>query len=267
MILLGVSLPGLRFQAGLPIPGADPVSISDPIGEPDSANETFPWLLPYVLAFGTILLFFALIIALLKKVNIKRVGLTAAALVLVIGLFSQLPSLAPGQSDSSSDNIGVAPPLSFEYMVAPIGEPPASLLVWVVAGLLLASVALISWSVSRAFHRTKKEDELVKETEVAIQAILDGQNLNDVIIHCYLKMERVIAQERGIERARSVTPREFETYLVEKNIPRNPILKLTFLFEKARYGNQSLNEKDEQDAVNCLFAIQKACQPDLRGIR
>jgi hypothetical protein len=265
MILLGVSLPSLRFQAGLPFPGADPASINEPVGKPGFSKSASPLLLPYGLALGIILLFISLIIALLKKVNTKRICLLAAALVLLFVFFSVLPDLAPSQADSNPDNISAVPPQSFDYIVAPIGEPPTILVVWVIAGLLLVSVALISWSVSHAFHWAKKEDELAKETEAAIQAILDGHNFNDVIIHCYLRMESVIALERGIERSRSVTPREFETYLVEKGIPRTPILQLTSVFEKARYSNQNLDQQEEQDAINSLIAIQKACQLDSRG--
>ena len=265
MILLGVSLPSLRFQAGLPLPGAVPTSIYAPAGESGLSRSASPLLLPYGLALGIILLFISLIIALLKKVNTKRMRLLAAALVVLFVFFSVLPDLAPSQADSNPDNISAVPPQLFDYMVAPIGEPPANLVVWVIAGLSLVSVTLISWSVSRAFNRPKKEDDLAKETKAAIQAILEGHNLNDVIIHCYLRMESVIAQERGIERGWSVTPREFETYLLEKGIPRTPILQLTSLFEKARYSNQNLDQQDEQDAVNSLIAIQNACPMDSRG--
>lgn len=265
-ILLGVSLPGLRFQAGLPIPGADSVTTDLPVQEPVPEETPSPGLLPYGLALGIIFLFIAMIIGLVKKVSIKRIGLLAAAVVLLFVFFSLLPTLQPGQSDPIRDNQGVAQPPSTEYKIAPIGEPPAHLSFWVIAGLLLSSVVLISWLVSHAFHRAKKEEsKLEMETKAAIQAIADGQSLKDIIIQYYAKMESFIAQERGIERGQAVTPREFETYLVEKGIPRNPIVQLTFLFEKARYGNQSLNKKDEQDAINCFSAIQKACQPDHRG--
>ena len=195
--------------------------------------------------------------ALLKKGNIKRVGLLAAILVLLFVFFSLLPRLAPERLDTVPDNTAVPRPPSFDYLVAPIGDPPAGLLFWVAAALLLVSVVLIGWSIVHAYRRTQKEDPLAIEAEAAVQAIADGQSLGNVIIRCYLNMERVIALEHGIERGEAVTPREFETYLEGKGIPRDPILQLTTLFEKARYGNQSLNEHDEREAVNCLLPSRK----------
>lgn len=265
MILLGVSLPYLQFQAGLPIPGAEPESIDAPENEQEYPEAVSPSLFPYWLALGIILTFFALITALLKKVSIKRLLLLATALGLLFVFFSLLANPAPSHTTSLPDDNGVVTQLPFDYIFAPIGEPPASLFSCVIAAFLLASVVLITWLVSHAFHREKEEDKLAMEAQLAVQAIADGQNLRNVIIQYYAKMESIIAQERGIERAQAVTPREFETYLVEKGIPRIPILQLTFLFEKARYGNESLNEQEEQDAINCFCAIQKACQSDLRG--
>lgn len=269
MIILGVSLPDLRFQPGLPIPGAETGSTDVQTVQPGSSSSGIlnPWILQIGLALGIILLFFALMTALLKKGNIKRVGLLAAILVLLFVFFSLLPRLAPERLDTLPDNAAVPRPPSFDYLVAPIGDPPAGLLFWVAAALLLVSVVLIGWSIVHAYRRTQKEDPLAIEAEAAVQAIADGQSLGNVIIRCYLNMERVIALEHGIERGEAVTPREFETYLEGKGIPRDPILQLTTLFEKARYGNQSLNEHDEREAVNCLVAIQKACQSDQRGLQ
>jgi len=267
MILLGVSLPGLQFQDGLPIPGAEPVSIKAEAVESGSGGGTSLGWLQYVLAFGIVLLFVVLMTTLLKIISIKRIGLLIAALALLFIVFSQLPKLEPGEVAPISVNSSGLPTQSSEYLVAPIGKPPASLLDWVTAGVLLSCAVWIGWIALHAFQRTTKEDKLATETQAAVKAIADGQNLEDVIIRYYLKMESVIAQERGIERGQSVTPREFETYLENKGIPRKPILQLTTLFEKARYGNQSLNEKDEQDAVNCFLAIQEACHPEIAGIR
>lgn len=212
-------------------------------------------------------MFAALITALVKQANVRQIGLFAAGLVVLFGIFSRLPNLAAGRLDLPQT--GSYDPLqpSFEYSIAPIGDPPAVLLFWAAAILLFASLALAGWLLSRAFRLSRKEDPLAVEAEAAVQAIVNGQTLSDVIIRCYLNMESVIAQERGIERGQSVTPREFEAYLVEKGIPQKPVLQLTGLFEKARYGNQTLNEQDEQAAVNCFIAIQNACRPDLRGTR
>lgn len=265
--LLGLCLPNLRFEPGLPIPGAEPdPAAATPSIQTGFSRGSFPWLLQFGLVVGIILLSFALVTTLLRHGNMKRTVLFAVVLILLFVVFSQLPRLAPDQYAAVPINPDFQPPQSEEYAIAPIGEPPASLLFWVAAGLLLAGTVLIGWLLARALGRKQKEDPLAMEARAAVEAIAGGESLRDVIIRSYLKMESVVAQARGIERGQAVTPREFETFLVEKGIPRVPILQLTHLFEKARYGNQNLNQQDQQDAVRCLLAIQKACQPDTEGI-
>ncbi|NLG99538.1 MAG: DUF4129 domain-containing protein [Chloroflexi bacterium] len=268
-MILGISLSDLQLQPGLPIPGADPDSTAAQAAQPGTGlpGLSFPWVLQAGLALGIILMFAALITALVKKANVRQIGLFAAGLVVLFGIFSRLPDLAAGQLDLPQS--GSYNPLqpSFEYSTAPIGDPPAVFLFWAAAVSLLAVLGLIGWLLSRRFQPSQKEDPLAVEAEAAVQAIANGQTLSDVIIRCYLNMESVIAQERGIERGQSVTPREFEAYLVEKGIPQKPVLQLTGLFEKARYGNQRLNQQDEQAAVNCFIAIQNACRPDSGGAR
>jgi hypothetical protein len=120
--------------------------------------------------------------------------------------------------------------------------------------------SLAAWLLIKAFRRPKVVDPLAQEAEAAVQAISAGKNLGNVIIDCYLQMENAIASSYGISRAGAITPREFESYLVKKGIPKNAVLQLTRLFEKARYGNQGLDQQDEQAAVRCLTEIRTACQ-------
>jgi 4-amino-4-deoxy-L-arabinose transferase-like glycosyltransferase len=163
MILLGISLPVLQFQAGLPIPGGSTNEIESQAMETGASSVAFPWLLQLGLAVGIILLFFLLIIALLKKVNIKRVGLVAGVLVLLFLLFSLLPQAAPGSNipEPTSPLAQQAP--SFDYTIAPTGEPPSSLLVWVTVGLLLASAVFIGGLAARALRRELEPDLLAVE--------------------------------------------------------------------------------------------------------
>jgi len=268
MMILGISLPDLQLQPGLPIPGAATSSTAAQTIQPGTgiSSFTFPWILQVGLALGIILMFIALVTALCKKANIKQVGLFAGGLAVLFGILSWLPHLETSQLNLLPTDLKISLHPSIDYSIAPIGDPPAGLF-WVAAILLLVGLVLMGWLLSRTFRQSQKEDPLAVEAEAAVQAIASGDLLSDVIIRCYLKMENVIAQERGIERGQSVTPREFEASLVEKGIPKNPILELTTLFEKARYGNQSLNKQDEEEAVNCFIAIQNACRPDSGGLR
>ena len=262
VIVLGISLPDLAFQPALPFPGADTdsVGVETPQTAIGSLNFSFPWIFQLGLALGIILLSLALIIALVKKANLKRVVLLASVLTVLFALFSLLPNLPSSKLDSVPIDTHVTKQPQTDYLTAPIGDPPANLFLWVEVFLLIAISILIGWMVIRIFQRRLKENPLAVEAESAILAISNGGNLGGIIIRCYLNMEKVISQEQGIERNQSVTPREFKTHLIYKGIPEEPILQLTTLFEKARYGNLDLTEQDELQALNSLSAIQKACQ-------
>jgi hypothetical protein len=52
-----------------------------------------------------------------------------------------------------------------------------------------------------------------------------------------------------------MTPREYQAALVRAALPNGPIARLTSLFEKSRYGRETLSQEDEQVATTALSAI------------
>lgn len=262
LIVVGISLPDLVFQPALPFPGAEPDSVD--VGTPQtttgSPNLSFPWLFQLGLALGIILLFLALITALFKKVNLKRVVILASVLAALFALFSILPNLPTIIPNPIQSDTHVPMPPQMDYLTSPIGDPPAKLFLWVKVFLLLAISILMGWLVIHIFKQKQKENAITVEVESAILAITNGGDLGGIIVRCYSNMEKIVSQERGIDRNQSVTPHEFQNYLIREGIPIEPILQLTTLFEKARYGKQSMTEQDEHDALNSLAAIQKVCQ-------
>ncbi|MCC6146694.1 MAG: DUF4129 domain-containing protein [Anaerolineaceae bacterium] len=262
LMILGLSLPELQFLPGLPIPGTDSSPANNPTTVPETSiyRISSQWIFQIGLAVGSILLFILIITALLKKVNFKQVSLLVGTLAIFFALSSLLPQLSPNQPGTFPVDTTLPEHPQSEYQVAPIGDPPVSLFIWVKVGLVLASMMLLGWLVAHAFRRNQKDNKLAAETESAIQAITSGGNLGGVIIKCYVNMEKVVSQERGIDRDQSMTPHEFETHLTNKGIPTVPIRRLTTLFEKARYGKQCLTEQDELDALRSLSAIWDVCQ-------
>ena len=269
-MLIAACLPNLQFQPGLPVPGAETISSATQSGETNStANDTiFPWLLQGALALIFILIFIVLIISLVKKNNIKQIVWLAAGLVILFTLFYLLNWTMPALPNSAA---GIAPeaelPKIVNFNVAPIGEPPVKLFGLVMTALLLGAAILSIWLLYKALRRTRHEHPLAREASAALQAIADGDDLKNVIIHCYLQMIKIVQEEQGIEREESVTPREFENFLSARGIPVTPIHQITRLFEKVRYGNKAPDRQDELAAVECLSAIRVSCQTGRRGIK
>jgi hypothetical protein len=98
-------------------------------------------------------------------------------------------------------------------------------------------------------------ERIALEAQTALDDLRAGGNLKNTILRCYYEMSKVINEQRGIQRDRTMTPREFEVYLESKGIPEEPVRQLTHLFEDVRYGDLAVGEKEEQQARSSLTAI------------
>lgn len=261
MVLLSAGLADLQFQSGQPIPGAEPSTGS--IATADQTATRAAQIdkvlqLPLALAFALILLI--LIISLIKKAHIKRIlnlSLALVAVVLLAILLSQIKFPASDISYAEPSTLQPAPAVSYD--IAPIGEPPQYLFNIVMVFILLGAAGLIFWLVWQALHRRQNDSPLAAQAQAALQAIDRGDNLANIIVRCYLQMEKVALEAQGIERQESATPREFKELLASQGIPLYPVRQLTGLFEKVRYGGKALDKRDEQTAVESLSAIRTAC--------
>jgi hypothetical protein len=261
MVLLSASLSELQFQPGMPIPGAESYLIV-PNGEIQLETHPvdFGKVLQFPLALAFALILIVLIVNLVKKVNFNLIyKLTGGLLVLVLTSLLldqiQFTSLA----ESAAETTGIEIPPIKNYDIAPIGDPPQTFSIIVTILLLLSVTLLVTWLLYQTLRHPRKGDSIASLTEEALQAIDEENDLSSIIIRCYLQMEKIAREEQGIERAESVTPREFERLLTVKGIPFSPIHQLTALFEKVRYGGKVLDLQDEQKAIDSLFAIRAAC--------
>lgn len=258
-VFLGLSLSGLELQPGLPIPGGDSAAVDASAGlaGAPAVHYILPGWLQGLLAVAAVALLLALAAALVKKVPWKRIRLMAAGLLLLFAVFSLLPQGSGASTWTAAAPETAATPPAFVYRVEPIGDPPTNLLRWLFFAVLLLGLGLAAWLLYRAL-RPAKTDALADEVEAAVQALASGQDMKNVIIRCYLQMERILAAEQGVERPEAMTAREFESYLENRGIPQAPVHALTRLFEKARYGSRPLDEQDEQAAMQCILAMRAA---------
>lgn len=263
-MLLAGSLDALRFQDGTPMPLAGEISSPDIAGQPTGATvEEFviPWALKGLLSLGILVVVTNILIVILKNTSIQQLLARLAILIVLIAcgyLLSKLDiELPPGESAA------VVAPVATETAagaaIAPLGDPPTG---WfqVVKILLIGTACLFgAWLVFKSLRISKPGDALAVEVGAALQAIENGADFRDVIMNAYLGMLQIVREEHGIEREESVTPREFETLLAARGIAREPILQLTRLFEKVRYGNKAPATEDERAAIQCLTEIRESC--------
>ncbi|MGD2158129.1 MAG: DUF4129 domain-containing protein [Anaerolineales bacterium] len=124
------------------------------------------------------------------------------------------------------------------------------------AGLIIAGV----WIFWRKVHPPSEIEQIGREAQLAISKLQAGQGMTDTILACYFEMNRILGVKKGIHRADSTTPREFEQELKELGLPQKSLESLTRLFEQARYGRKEFKASQHQEAIACLNEIAKASE-------
>ena len=272
LLLLAAGLDGLELQPGRPGPAAGRLTTEE--------EGSTPGQVPAALA-NTALLVLGLLLALLVPLALLYLFLGADrrrrwlyGLVLFLGLLGlYLAARAnPGQMLLPAAT-AVAPETVPEegFLPGPAAsavelevQPPAwlawlaaTLLALIAAGLVLGTAWLV-WV--RAQQPPGPLPQLAAQAQAALADLEAGAGVRDVVMRCYLEMSRVLEQERGLGRDEAMTPREFEAALRNTGLPREPVARLTHLFEEARYGAARPGHREEEQAVACLSAIVAACR-------
>ncbi|MBK7452619.1 MAG: DUF4129 domain-containing protein [Anaerolineales bacterium] len=158
--------------------------------------------------------------------------------------------------------------LSTGDMPPPVFQPPQippflSFLVTFI--VILAGIALI-WIVNRWWEKQKALNsasqplkDIADIARLSLKKLEDGQDATDAIIQCYEGMSRVVGAKRGLEREYFMTPAEFASQLERAGIPREPVTRLTRLFESVRYGGHVSGTAEIDEAVVCLKSIVQYC--------
>ena len=256
ILLLAGALPRMELQAGIPLPRYD--NLGETISSEEEKLEVSIKVSTFIKTVISLLIIMMLINLVSKGLKnwhwnkIAPVVLRMSLLALLItALFFALANVRVTMSPAEFEVL----PTELDPVGPPLEPVPHSLiwLVWVLLGLgtiLLVSV-LLWW---RNAPKIAK-DPLVLEAEQAVQSILAGQDLRNVIIRCYRQMSQILQQEQGLTRTDAMTAREFEALLATRGVPDMPVHQLTRLFETARYGAYPAGPDEEQQAIACLNAI------------
>lgn len=137
---------------------------------------------------------------------------------------------------------------------------PSSWLVYTISLVLALVVTAIvigaAWAIWKRGQQEKSMLEaLVQEAQDALESLQSGGDVKDAVLRCYFEMTRVLHEQRGIQRGRAMTTREFEERLIVEGLPGTPVRQLTRLFEAVRYGVEIPGKAEEQQAIMCLTAI------------
>lgn len=262
LILLSASLSNLELIPGAPFPGGSSSEGASFIENvwPQLAPYSFPFLEGLMaLVFSGVLIY--IFVRLITIVNLREILRPVLILMILLLAMILLPRTPINQVTTELDNyaeIAIPPPAT--YIVTPLGTPPP-ILIWLTSIILILGLSIPIIGIMRQRLRSAESDDpILREAEIAVAALLDGQNFSDVILRCYFEMTNAIKLEHGISREKNLTVREFEQQLDEQGFPSQPVHNLTVLFEKVRYGIQTRSDEDADLALESLGAIIRYCK-------
>jgi hypothetical protein len=237
------------------------------VDQPVLQEEMVP-LAPWQRALVIAALIFATIATFTSNRRQFFVTLGVAGIIILLAVFlgDRVPPLEPLEemdrvpnetADSGIDIIGPQ-----EAVPVTVQPPPPE------AGVALASYVLIALVVAAVGgvaalgiysyrHRPNARPlrQIARQAEIAIADIEAGGDVRDAIMQCYLQMSQTAAGKRGVRRADSMTPREFEESLINAGLPPRSVERLTRLFEEVRYGGTTPGKRQELEAVSALREI------------
>lgn len=148
--------------------------------------------------------------------------------------------------------------------------PPTQwVLVVVLAGLLFAGVVGVvarrtTTSEENADAAGESTDEARAVGQVAGDAadrIEDGTDPDNAVYQAWVDMTELL----DVSRTATKTPGEFADAAVDSGIDADDVRELTALFERVRYGTETVSETDEQQAIELLRRIESTYTGDPEG--
>ncbi len=135
---------------------------------------------------------------------------------------------------------------------------------WITSLLVLVFGVVVVFFINRAFDRFFKPpqdmDELAEIARTALNDLSGAKSSKNVIVRCYLDMNHVVGEKRGLVRDAAATPAEFAVRLEVLGLPLDAVHGLTEVFERVRYGGRDASPEEIKEAKRCLTQILKACE-------
>lgn len=270
MLLLSVSLPSLKFQPGQPFSLGNSQPPPGATSGLEMPSDLILILIRGLLALMLLILPIYIILHLLTPEGRRKL---LGDLVVILLFFaaaeflSRLPREAPiSQQQSPGEQGGLTLPTPAGPIATFTAQstPALEIIVIVAIALIIAiGIGALYW-----YYRQRQEqnleatplEQLANEAQQAVDALMAGEDIKDIVIRSYIQMSRVLWQERDIKRDEVMTPHEFEQSLVKKGIPYEPVHQLTRLFEEVRYGTKQPGHSDELRAIDSLTTIVEFCR-------
>ena len=234
-------------------------------GQGDSSGTIF-WVL---FAFFLVLTPLATLYLLISPKHRKHVLRNVILLFVLFTISCLLLYARPDLKNGVIANLTLPPIPEAEWLsgepTTPFNSNPPQWLTLVVSLGLVAFIVTVIISIARFIMSRRSSSDsplqhLAQEALGAVEELQAGTDLRNIVMRSYYKMACIAGKLAGGRRSSDMTAQEFEQFLKDAGLPKEPLRQLTRLFEDVRYGTKVPSEKEERQAVRCLTAIANACR-------
>jgi hypothetical protein len=126
--------------------------------------------------------------------------------------------------------------------------------------LILVLVGIGYWSYKKFSRKPTPMASLAVIAKAALKEMNEGLDWGDAVRNAYFRLNKAVADWRGIHRPDGMDPDEFVSYLDSAQLPHKEVSRLTELFQQVRYGDKTPTSGEASEAVECLTAILVHCK-------
>ena len=272
LVLLASAIRDMTFRSAQRFSQEETEIVRIPIGEVIKGIAEIP--LEKQIAFLVLIFLFGVMVALMlspemRKRLLRQLFRMTVAVILILYLLKLKPDLLAGLFPNLALGGGQPGSSPTEGVAPPVFEPPQIsgwLSFFITLGIVLL-IAVFLWRVNRMLNLRKETadvlpalDEIAGIARASLRELSSGQgSAQDKIIQCYADMSRVVVARRGLYREYAMTASEFAARLEKAGLPRDPVNRLTHLFESVRYGARTSAQGEVDEAITCLTSILKYC--------
>jgi hypothetical protein len=274
ILLLSAGLIGVDLRPGRPVQFASTAPVPR---FPGAAAEIDILVAVRIVLLVIIAIFLvAVVISLFTPEGRKRLLAMAAAMLVTLLALTLLSFARPSQKPAEkleAASMGAGQPLSGESSAAstiPFEPQPPGWLLWaaLAASSLVAAAGVTGVVLFVLRHRPgSARQRMAAQSQAAIDSILSGADIRNVVVRCYREMTLIVSDELGIQRQTAITPSEFALILERWGLPSRPVRDLTEVFEEIRYGNAAAAAgmppgaaaERERRALDSLALIARFC--------
>jgi len=271
LVLLASAIRDVTFRPARHLTGDESRVIRIPVGSLIENIGNIPLerqIAFFVMLFLLGVLFILLLTPEMRKRLLKQLLRFTLGALLFFYLLKLKPDLLEEFLPVLDAAVGQSAPSQVDAVPPPVFEPP-QISGWVsflvTLGIVLLTTFLV-WRINRWWQLLKPTTkspgplgEITKAARVSLRNLSSEGPVRDKIIQCYADMSRVVDARRGLFREYAMTPAEFALRLEDAGLPREPVSRLTRLFEAVRYGARTSTQGDVDEAIACLTSILKYC--------